>query len=116
MSSKQRSITDRRVVRAAVFAIGFLLLPGCASLVMTDMAHGGNPNYQADQALAGTIERYLRADPVLGNFGIDASVYQGTATLSGHVSTASQKQRAADIAYRVDGVKRVVSRISYGAP
>ncbi len=116
MSNDHRYAMARQRPRAGVLAVGFFLLTGCASLIVSDMAKGGNPDYQSDLALAGSVERYLRADPVLGSFAIDASVYQGIATLSGRVSTPAQKQRAADLAYRVAGVKRVVSRVSYGPP
>lgn len=114
--SNHKRFGAERAARTLAALVCLSLLTACASLVVGDMAKGGNPDYQSDLAIAQSVERNLRGDAVLGGYGIRASVYQGTATLNGRVDTAGQKQRATDLAYRVAGVKRVVSRVSYGGP
>jgi len=67
-----------------------------------------------DAALASKVDAKLVADPEVAANNVDVDVQDGVVTLSGVVKTARAKQRAEDVARRIEGVRRVINEIKVG--
>lgn len=97
-------------------------LSGCASALVGDNAQSGN--YQgsntdrshaqitADGAITSNIRSRYRSDSVLGTVNIQVSTYRNVVTLYGRVASRRMVDRAVSIARGVNGVSRVVSKLS----
>ena len=112
------------MLRQLLVASGFIMvtgLTGCAGALV------GNPptgDYQgthsdrsheriiADGAITSTIKSHYQADSVLKGVQIQVSTYQKVVTLYGQVASRYMVDRAVRIARNVDGVSRVVSKLS----
>lgn len=68
-----------------------------------------------NDTLEDTIEKKWEADAALKGVGIDVSVADGVATLTGDVPTAALKSRAARLA-KVTGITKVENQITVGQP
>jgi osmotically-inducible protein OsmY len=62
-------------------------------------------------AIETEIRKNLAGDGIIG---VHISVDAGVVTLEGNVKTSSDRQKAYDDAAKVNGVKRVVNRITVG--
>ena len=85
---------------------------GCASLVVGGATRGGYTVSQHDAAITALIEKRLLADRRVNASAIRVSTYQGTVTLYGRVASARARQAAIDVSRGVQGVRRVVSKLS----
>ena len=65
-----------------------------------------------DKSLASRVNTALKENAEYRFEGVNVATYRGTVQLSGYVSSAEQKARAADLTKEVNGVKDVVNNIS----
>jgi len=96
-------------------------LTGCASMVMTGAADGGD--YRApgdarssaqaanDEAIVAAINRRYVHEPALDALDIHVDCRNGVVVLQGTVPSVAAAGRAAQLARGVHGVRRVVSRL-----
>ena len=64
-----------------------------------------------DSLIRGDVQFDLDTDSIVGSFGIDASVVNGTVSLFGRVHTWYQKFHAGELAANVKGVKVVINDV-----
>ena len=74
------------------------------------------PETNHDMDIQDNIEDELLYDGLVLPYGIDVTVEEGVATLSGHVADILSKDRAAKIAMTVRGVTSVINRITVIPP
>jgi hyperosmotically inducible periplasmic protein len=80
-----------------------LLFAGCAG----DRYHRSTGAYFDDKATTAKVKADLFSDPVVRGSEVKVKTYQGKVQLSGFVDTQQQKDRAAEIARRINGVQWV---------
>ncbi len=73
---------------------------------------GKGPAQRTDEQLKSAIEEVLTDDPWLDASGVQVSVQQGIAQLSGTVASRQAKRRAEDLADQVRGVRDVQNTLS----
>ncbi len=83
-----------------------LMLVGCAA--MTGRQSPGEA--VSDSAITTKVKASLLADSVLGATAIDVDTTAGVVSLTGFVTSEQERQRAAQLAQSVEGVKRVDAR------
>jgi osmotically-inducible protein OsmY len=66
---------------------------------------------RADREIAVKVDRELSNSPVLGNAQIDVAARDGVVTLTGVAATEEQAKSAEQLAWSVEGVEAVESRI-----
>jgi osmotically-inducible protein OsmY len=71
--------------------------------------------YIDDRKVASRVKGALNDAPVYKFPNVDVSSFNGTVQLNGFVATPDQKQQAAQIASRVEGVKQLVNNITVQA-
>jgi osmotically-inducible protein OsmY len=87
---------------------GLILAAGCAS----DPAERSAGQAIDDEATARRVEQALRSDPAYKFTDVKVASYEGKVQLSGFVDKEEQKDQAADIAKKVQGVKEVKNEIA----
>ena len=95
----------RFVKVAAVAILAALPMAGC-SMIQGDQSAG---QYADDAALTARVKAALLDDEQVAGTSINVNVYNGEVTLAGFADTEAQRQRAAEIARQVPGVKSVES-------
>ncbi len=65
-----------------------------------------------DGATSSRVKRALKDDTQYKYDGINVETFKGTVQLSGFVNSRDQKNRAADLAKKVQGVREVVNNIT----
>ena len=65
-----------------------------------------------DRATSSRVKRALGEDTQYKYAGVNVETFKGTAQLSGFVNTKDQKNRAGDLAKKVEGVREVVNNIT----
>lgn len=106
----------------------FLILSVVATgLVTGSLPSGAAPATKAKQKtenagqllenaeLTGRVKSALLADKVAPGLSINVNSDQGVVTLLGQVDTATQKNRAAQVAQKTEGVKKVVNKLTVKA-
>lgn len=100
-------------IKNTLFGIGLagvLATTGCASW---DKSHDRSVGRVVDDKhITGQVEDALAAEPVFKLEDVGVKTYNGTVQLNGFVSTQAQKDRAGDLARRIQGVARVENHIS----
>ncbi len=91
---------------AACLGAILLLLAGCTTL--TGETLGQNID---DASITSTVKAKLAAEKVSTLTRIGVDTVQGTVHLTGVVENAAMKERAGDIARRVQGVRGVVNNL-----
>jgi osmotically-inducible protein OsmY len=71
----------------------------------------GAPKEDENLALAARVIAALRRDPAVGKLGIDVVSADGAVTLFGTAPTAGDRERAAQVAAGVDGVRSVLNNL-----
>ena len=84
--------------------LGAALLPACSRAV--------NPAVLQDAQTAVRVKTALVNDAVLGVRPIEVSVANGVARLSGRVASEEERQRAADVARSVEGVRNIMLELT----
>ncbi len=77
-------------------------------------AGGASHAATADRRLAARVNRSLASDAGTRGLKLGVHAQDGIVTLTGHVETAGQKQKALEIARRVAGAKHVRDAIQVG--
>lgn len=95
-------IAMRTIRTWAAAAIMFLTLMGCQA--MTGKTAGQNID---DAAITASVKSTLVADKVANLTRIDVDTNNGVVSLNGVVDSLDQKNRAEDLARRVNGVRGV---------
>jgi len=97
------------------------LLTGCVAMVAGGAAAGGY--YVAedkrtiavitdDASITSSINVKFLKDDLLNPMAINVDTYKGVVTLQGMVDNPEAARRAYDIAYSVEGVKQVISKLT----
>jgi len=92
--------TIKNIVLASALSLVFV---GCAG----DRYHRSTGEYIDDKATTAKVKTDLYADPLVKGTQVKVRTYEGKVQLSGFVDTMQQKDRASQIARRVNGVQWV---------
>jgi hypothetical protein len=84
--------------------------PAQPAVVLEPQAPGA-PKEDENLALAARVIAALRRDPAVGKLGIDVVSADGAVTLFGTAPTAGDRERAAQVAAGVDGVRSVLNNL-----
>lgn len=95
----------KRLLAALLSAFLALTTLGCAH----DTSFGQKVD---DTALTTQVKTALLADPDVSGTAITVETLRGEVQLSGFVDSKAQAIRAIDIARRVDGVERVIDKMT----
>lgn len=87
--------------------VGSLALVGCAS-TETSKSTG---EYIDDAAITAKVKTELAKDPDVSAMQVDVTTFKGRVQLSGFVNNAAQKDRAAQLARGVNGVREVTNNL-----
>ena len=93
----------------------FVRLAACALA----LAAAGCADPRTDREIADAVDHEIEQSPVLGGARIDVAARDGVVTLSGAVESQGQASHAEQLAWSVEGVEAVDSRLevrSAGAP
>ena len=103
---KKHLITLGLATSLALFGtVGGLGLTGCSYLP----GHSGEN--AADRKVASEVKTALKRDPIYKFDNIQVSAANGTVQLSGFTPSEKAKQRAAELAKNVQGVRDVINNI-----
>jgi osmotically-inducible protein OsmY len=89
-------------VRALV-VIGLLGTP----VVLTACSGETAGEYVDDSVISNTVRAKLLDDPDLNLFQVDVTTLRGEVQISGFVESENDRDRATQVAYSVDGVRKV---------
>lgn len=115
------------MLRFALKLSCFCLLPalaGCASMLVTGAAPVGDYSAQGDRSaheytrdtdITSAINARYVKDDLISAFDVNIVTYRGTVTLSGRVHSRQAEQRAVALARSVQGVARVISKLTVAA-
>jgi hyperosmotically inducible periplasmic protein len=110
--------TIKNIVLTSALSLVFV---GCAG----DRYHRSTGAYIDDKATTAKVKTDLLADPMVKGTEVKVEVYQGKVQLAGFCDTMQQKERAGEVARRVNGVqwvkndlvvKNQMPGIPYGQP
>lgn len=85
--------------------------PGEPATPILTQAAGG---YMSDAAITAKVKSALLADQSTSGLAIQVETQEGVVQLSGFVESAAEKERAAELALGIDGVKDVKNDIRVG--
>jgi hyperosmotically inducible protein len=100
------------------------LLNGCAALVVGGAAGGAAGAYYvekdkrsfaeitSDTGITSSINTKFLQDDLVSAIDVNVDTHKGVVTLKGVVSTYEVARRAYDIAYSVEGVTQVISKLT----
>ena len=115
------------VVFMNTFRLGVVMLlvagslQGCAILVVGGAAGGGYyvakdkrsiNEITADARITYAINAKYLKDDLVSPVDVDVDTYEGVVTLQGMVDNPATARRAYDLAYSVEGVKQVISKLT----
>jgi osmotically-inducible protein OsmY len=80
---------------------------------MTGRSAGRNID---DASITAAVKSTLVADKAANLTRVDVDTTNGVVALNGIVSSAEQKERAAQLARRVDGVRNVINNLQVQSP
>jgi hyperosmotically inducible protein len=98
-----------RMISYLFSVVLFIGIVGCAS----QPKHAADARTD-DAAITAAIRAKLSNDATLHLFRINVDTRQGIVTLSGTLPTEERKQRAAELAARVDGVRQIENLLQVG--
>jgi len=103
-------MSTRSIFKAAgLFFLAAVIGTGCQA--MTGKTAGQNVD---DATLTASVKAQLVADKAANLVRVDVDTNNGVVYLNGTVESGEQKDRAEQLAKRVDGVKRVVNNLQVG--
>jgi hyperosmotically inducible protein len=107
--TRERSRIMRIIQRLAVFLAASVILAGigCAG-TETSRSTG---TYIDDDTITTKVETKLAEDSLTEAMQVDVETYKGVVQLSGFVDDEAIKDRAADLAWSVEGVKGVKNNL-----
>jgi len=95
-----------------------ICLAGCAAAVVGGAAAGGyyaassDRSAVADDKITSSINAHYVRDELVSALDVKVSTRRGTVTLNGNVHSQEAARRAVSIALSVEGVVRVVNRLT----
>ena len=92
----------KKLLISTIMSVALITALGCSNW------NRMTPKSLDNSTTATEIKKNLVADHLTG---VDVDVTDGVATLSGHLPTAADRQKAYDDAAKVTGVKKVVNHI-----
>ena len=95
--------TSRPIMRSFLVVLVLAMMAGCAS-TRTQESTG---QYVDDSSITAKVKADILGDPALKVFDIGVETFKGVVQLSGFVNSAEIRNRAAEVAGRVSGVKSV---------
>ena len=95
--------TSRPIMRSLLVVLVLAMMAGCAS-TRTQESTG---QYVDDSSITAKVKADILGDPALKVFDIGVETFKGVVQLSGFVNSAEIRNRAAEVAGRVSGVKSV---------
>ena len=90
-------------MRSLLVILVLAMMAGCAS-TRTQESTG---QYVDDSSITAKVKADILGDPALKVFDIGVETFKGVVQLSGFVNSAEIRNRAAEVAGRVSGVKSV---------
>src|SRR5436190_22934603 len=99
-------------------AVGLAICLGASASILGFTGCAGNRYEQStgehidDTATSMRVKKALGNDPEYKYGQVEVKTFKGTTQLSGFVNTRDQKNRAGDIAKRVEGVREVQNNIA----
>jgi osmotically-inducible protein OsmY len=93
----------KNILIASVIAVGAAFTGGCA----VTSGQSGVGTYADDTAITTQVKAKFAEDTTVSAMRIGVETLQGTVQLSGFATTEAEKQRAAQIARNVNGVRNV---------
>lgn len=94
----------------SVMALLFVVLAGCTA--MTGKTMGENID---DASITTAVKTKLAGEKVATLTKIDVDTNKGTVYLNGNVDNVAMKERAAELARQVKGVREVVNNLKVGS-
>jgi len=91
-----------------MFLVGLVLMLSAGCTAMTGKSLGENID---DASITASVKTRLAAEKMSSITRIDVDTNQGTVYLNGTVQNIAEKQRATDVAQRVNGVQQVVNNL-----
>jgi osmotically-inducible protein OsmY len=91
-----------------MFLVGLVLMLSAGCTAMTGKSLGENID---DASITASVKTRLAAEKMSSITRIDVDTNQGTVYLNGIVDNTGEKQRATDVAQRVNGVRQVVNNL-----
>lgn len=109
------SVNKATTVKLVALIISVAALPvlcgvtGCSTGTQYKQSTG---EYIDDHGTSSRVKKALGADPQYKYEGVNVETFKGTVQLSGFVNSKEQRDRAGDLAEKVDGVKEVENKIT----
>lgn len=100
-----KQMLDRRRLLVAVLAT--VLLAACAATPRQE----STGEYLDDTAITARVKTALLADKQVSGMAINVETFKGTVQLSGFANSTQEKEKAAEVARSVSGVKSVKNDI-----
>lgn len=100
-----KQMLDRRRLLVAVLAT--VLLAACAATLKQESTGA----YLDDTAITARVKTALLADKQVSGMAINVETFKGTVQLSGFANSTQEKEKAAEVARSVSGVKSVKNDI-----
>jgi hyperosmotically inducible periplasmic protein len=109
MNSLKSSVAAAALAALCVSGAGLVALQsGCASTPTSE----STGEYVDDAAITTKVKAAFIKDDYIKSFDISVETYKGVVQLSGFVNNAEQKQRAAEVARGVAGVRDVKNSLT----
>ena len=109
-TSVNRATTLKLVALVSVAALPVLCgVTGCSTGSQYKQSTG---EYIDDHGTSSRVKKALGGDPQYKYEGVNVETFKGTVQLSGFVNSTEQRDRAGDLASKVDGVKEVENKIT----
>ncbi len=96
---------------AAGLAASLSLVVGVTTSCSSSRYHRSTGTYLDDKTISTKVKTELYADPNVKGTQVQVTTYQGAVQLSGFVDTQAEKDRAAEVARRVQGVQKVTNNL-----
>jgi hyperosmotically inducible periplasmic protein len=87
----------------AALSLGVMVLTGCSG----DRYSRSTGRFMDDSGITAKVKSSLLKDETVKGLNVNVTTYRGDVQLSGFVDTLQEKQRAGEIASRVEGVQTV---------
>ena len=111
---KQTSVTTGRVLKlsALILSVGTLAMVGGMTGCAGDRYTQSTGERIDDKAASSRVRSALSADTQYKYADVNVQTFKGVVQLNGFVNSRDQKNRAGDLAKRVEGVKEVQNNIT----
>ena len=111
---KKTSVSTGRVVKlsALITCLGALVIVGGVTGCAGTSTKQSTGEYIDDKAESARVQKALSADSEYKYGDVKVQTFKGVVQLSGFVNSRDQKNRAGDLARKVEGVREVENNIT----